>query len=148
VRDVRLLLEGRNRELADMLEERMLQTSEEMRYELAAKYRDLRKTVIKLSEQQKMAMSPERDIDTFGYYREGPQLALQLFTMREGNIVGRRSFSGKTYLQMILTRHIFLAKCWRNITRRIMCRGKSTFRWTSTIASCWKRRSVNEKDGA
>jgi len=92
VRDVRLLLEGRNRELADMLEERMLQTSEEMRYELAAKYRDLRKTVIKLSEQQKMAMSPERDIDTFGYYREGPQLALQLFTMREGNIVGRREF--------------------------------------------------------
>jgi len=92
VRDVRLLLEGRNHELADALEERMLQSSEEMRYELAAKYRDLRKTVIKLSEQQKMAMSPERDVDIFGYYREGSQLALQLFTMREGNIVGRREF--------------------------------------------------------
>jgi excinuclease ABC subunit C len=92
VRDVRLLLEGRNKELADTLEERMLQASEETRYELAAKYRDLRKTVIKLSEQQKMAMSPERDVDIFGYYREGPQLALQLFTMREGNIVGRREF--------------------------------------------------------
>ncbi len=92
VRDVRLLLEGRNKELADTLEERMLQASDETRYELAAKYRDLRKTVIKLSEQQKMAMSPERDVDIFGYYREGPQLALQLFTMREGNIVGRREF--------------------------------------------------------
>ncbi len=92
VRDVRLLLEGRNHELADALEERMLQSSDEMRYELAAKYRDLRKTVIKLSEQQKMAMSPERDVDIFGYYREGSQLALQLFTMREGNIVGRREF--------------------------------------------------------
>jgi excinuclease ABC subunit C len=92
VRDVRLLLEGRNRELADTLGERMLQASEEMRYELAAKYRDLRKTVIKLSEQQKMALSPERDVDIFGYYREGSQLALQLFTMREGNIVGRREF--------------------------------------------------------
>lgn len=92
VRDVRLLLEGRNRELADTLEKRMLHASEETRYELAAKYRDLRKTVIKLSEQQKMAMSPERDIDIFGYYREGSQLALQLFTMREGHIVGRREF--------------------------------------------------------
>jgi excinuclease ABC subunit C len=92
VRDVRLLLEGRNRELADTLERRMLHASEETRYELAAKYRDLRKTVIKLSEQQKMAMSPERDIDIFGYYREGSQLALQLFTMREGHIVGRREF--------------------------------------------------------
>ena len=92
VRDVRLLLEGRNTELADTLEERMVHASEGMRYELAAKYRDLRKTVIKLSEQQKMATTSESDIDIFGYYREGKRLALQLFTMREGDIVGRREF--------------------------------------------------------
>jgi excinuclease ABC subunit C len=92
VRDVRLLLEGRNKELADTLEERMTQASDETRYELAAKYRDLRKTVVKLSEQQKMATTSESDIDIFGYYREGPRLALQLFTMREGHIVGRREF--------------------------------------------------------
>jgi excinuclease ABC subunit C len=92
VRDVRLLLEGRNKELADTLEGRMMQASEETRYELAAKYRDLRKTVIKLSEQQKMATTSEDDIDIFGYYREGHRLALQLFTMREGHIVGRREF--------------------------------------------------------
>jgi len=92
VRDVRMLLEGRNTELAGMLEERMLQASEDTRYELAAKYRDLRKTVIKLSEQQKMATTSESDLDIFGYYREGKRLALQLFTMREGDIVGRREF--------------------------------------------------------
>ncbi len=92
VRDVRLLLEGRNTELADTLEERMDQASEEMRYEMAAKYRDLRKTVNKLSEQQKMATTSARDVDIFAYYREGQRLALQLFTMREGNIVGRREF--------------------------------------------------------
>ncbi len=92
VRDVRLLLEGRNKELADTLEERMMEASDEMRYELAAKYRDLRKTVNRLSEQQKMATTSESDIDIFGYYREGNRLALQLFTMREGHIVGRREF--------------------------------------------------------
>jgi excinuclease ABC subunit C len=92
VRDVRLLLEGRNKELASTLEERMMQASEETRYELAAKYRDLRKTVIRLSEQQKMATTSDSDIDIFGYYREGQRLALQLFTMREGHIVGRREF--------------------------------------------------------
>ena len=92
VRDVRMLLEGRNTELADKLEARMLHASEAMRYEIAAKYRDLRKTVIKLSEQQKMATTSESDIDIFGYYREGKRLALQLFTMREGDIVGRREF--------------------------------------------------------
>jgi excinuclease ABC subunit C len=92
VRHVRLLLEGKNRELADQLEERMMRASEEMRYEMAAKYRDLRKTVQALAEQQKMATSPERDVDIFGFYREGARLALQLFTMREGKVVGRREF--------------------------------------------------------
>jgi excinuclease ABC subunit C len=92
VRDVRMLLEGRNTELADQLQTRMLQASEDTRYELAAKYRDLRKTVIKLSEQQKMATTGESDLDIFGYYREDKRLALQLFTMRDGDIVGRREF--------------------------------------------------------
>ena len=92
VRHVRLLLEGKNKELADTLEGRMVQASEEMHYELAAKYRDLRKTVNRLSDQQKMATTSESDVDIFGYYREGQKLALQLFTMREGHIVGRREF--------------------------------------------------------
>jgi excinuclease ABC subunit C len=92
VRDVRMLLEGRNTELADQLAERMEHASADLRYELAAKYRDLRKTVVKLSEQQKMATTGESDLDIFGYYREGKRLALQLFTMREGDIVGRREF--------------------------------------------------------
>jgi excinuclease ABC subunit C len=92
VRDVRMLLEGRNTELADQLAKRMEHASADLRYELAAKYRDLRKTVIKLSEQQKMATTGESDLDIFGYYHEGKRLALQLFTMREGDIVGRREF--------------------------------------------------------
>jgi excinuclease ABC subunit C len=92
VRDVRLFLEGKNKELTDDLEARMMAASEEMRYEIAAKYRDLRKTVLTLAEQQKMATSADLDVDIFGYYREGARLALQLFTMREGKVVGRREF--------------------------------------------------------
>jgi excinuclease ABC subunit C len=92
VRDVKMFLEGRNRELADEYEGRMARASDEMKFEMAAKYRDLRKTVLAVSEQQKMATSPDRDVDIFGYYREGARLALQLFTMREGKIVGRREF--------------------------------------------------------
>jgi excinuclease ABC subunit C len=92
VRDVKMFLEGRNRELAEDYEGRMARASDEMKFEMAAKYRDLRKTVLAVSEQQKMATSPDRDVDIFGYYREGARLALQLFTMREGKIVGRREF--------------------------------------------------------
>jgi excinuclease ABC subunit C len=90
--DVRVLLEGKNKELASDLEKRMWHYSENGNFELAAKYRDLRKTVLALSEQQKMATTADRDVDIFGFYREGSRLALQLFTMREGRIVGRREF--------------------------------------------------------
>ena len=91
-RDVKVLLEGKNRELARDLEKRMWKFSDEGKYEIAARYRDLHRTVIALGEQQKMATTADRDVDIFGFYREGPRLALQLFTMREGRIVGRREF--------------------------------------------------------
>lgn len=90
--DVKILLEGKNKELAKDLEERMWKFSEEGKFEIAARYRDLHRTVIALGEQQKMATTADRDVDIFGFYREGPRLALQLFTMREGRIVGRREF--------------------------------------------------------
>jgi len=91
-RDVKTLLEGRNKELAADLERRMWQFSEDGKYEIAARYRDLYQTVVALGEQQKMAYTAERDEDIFGFYREEQRLALQLFTMREGRIVGRREF--------------------------------------------------------
>ena len=90
--DVKVLLEGRNKELGKTLEERMWHYSDQGKYELAAKYRDLHRTVLALSEQQKMATTADRDVDIIGYYRENQRLALQLFTMREGRIVGRREF--------------------------------------------------------
>lgn len=90
--DVKILLEGRNKELSKDLEQRMWKFSEDGQYELAAKYRDLRNTVIALGEQQKMATTADRDVDILGFYRERQRLALQLFTMREGRIVGRREF--------------------------------------------------------
>ena len=90
--DVKLLLEGKNKELASELEQRMWKFAEIENYELAAKYRDLHKTVLALADQQKMATTPDRDVDILGFYRENGRLALQLFTMREGKIVGRREF--------------------------------------------------------
>lgn len=92
VGDVRLLLEGRDRELAQALEARMLEASDALRFEQAAKYRDLLRTVQALREQQKVMSTSEFDVDIFGYYRDRHQLALQLFTMREGRIIGRREF--------------------------------------------------------
>ncbi|MDW8238086.1 MAG: excinuclease ABC subunit UvrC [Acidobacteriota bacterium] len=92
VRDVRKLLEGKNQDLADELKARMERAAEELRFEAAARYRDLIGVVEQLSVVQKMAQASDSDVDTFGYYREGPRLALYVFTMRQGRIIGKREF--------------------------------------------------------
>jgi excinuclease ABC subunit C len=92
VGDVKALLAGKGAQLVESLEERMRRASEETRYEQAAKYRDQIKTIAKLAEQQKMMRMSEADIDIFGFYRDANQLALVLFTMREGKIVGKREY--------------------------------------------------------
>ena len=92
VRDVDLLLQGKTEDLEADLKSRMSRASDELRFEAAAKYRDQLKTINKLGQQQKMMTISGGDIDAFGYYREGSQLALSLFTMREGKVVGKREF--------------------------------------------------------
>lgn len=92
VEDVKLLLSGKTEELIRKLESRMSQASEEMRYEAAALYRDWISMVRDISERQKMALEDQDDCDLFGYYQEGRQLALEVFSMRGGRIVGRREF--------------------------------------------------------
>ncbi|OYT71541.1 MAG: excinuclease ABC subunit C [Chloracidobacterium sp. CP2_5A] len=92
VRDVKLFFEGKHKELLAELEARMLRASEELRFEQAARYRDQIRLVERLRETQKMLLKNAADVDIFGYHRAGARLALQLFTMREGRIIGRREF--------------------------------------------------------
>jgi excinuclease ABC subunit C len=92
VRDVGLLLQGKTDDLEADLKRRMHEASDELRYEAAARLRDQLKTIVKLGEQQKMMVISRDDIDIFGYHREGALLALSLFTMREGKVVGKREF--------------------------------------------------------
>ena len=92
VHDVRMLLEGREGDLARELRERMRRASEDRRYEEAARYRDQLATMEQLRERQKMAASSGEDFDIFGFHREGKQMAVDLFHMRNGRTVDRREF--------------------------------------------------------
>ena len=82
VRDVRLFLEGRHRDLADELETRMAQAAEEMRFEEAASLRNLVTTVREMEQKQKMAAAGGEDIDIFAYHAEPPLVAVNLFHLR------------------------------------------------------------------
>jgi excinuclease ABC subunit C len=92
VRDVRLFLDGRHGDLARELRARMEAASEEMRFEEAASLRDLLSTVEEIEQRQKMAAAKGDDVDIFAVYAEPPLVALNLFHLRNGQIVDRREF--------------------------------------------------------
>ena len=92
VRDTQLFLEGRSAELGKSLEERMQVAAASEQFELAAKYRDLLRTISDLQEKQRIASTENDDADVFGYHFENDMLAVNLFHMRGGKIVDRREF--------------------------------------------------------
>jgi excinuclease ABC subunit C len=90
VHDVRLFLEGRHTDLARDMKVRMEAASQAMRFEEAAGLRDLITTVEEIEERQKMAAAKGDDVDIFAVYAEPPLVALNLFHLRNGQIVDRR----------------------------------------------------------
>ncbi|HYP14468.1 MAG TPA: excinuclease ABC subunit UvrC, partial [Bryobacteraceae bacterium] len=92
VRNVRLFLEGRLRDLTVKLRARMEGAAEDMRFEEAAGLRDLISTVEEMEQKQKMAAAEGDDADIFAYYAEPPLIAVNLFHLRNGHIVDRREF--------------------------------------------------------
>ena len=92
VRDVRLFLEGRHKDLEQELRARIEAASQATRYEEAAALHDLLHTVEEVGEKQKMAAAEGDDTDIFAYYAEPPLVAVNLFHLRRGHIVDRREF--------------------------------------------------------
>jgi excinuclease ABC subunit C len=92
VRDVRLFLEGRLKDLAKDLGARMQQASADTRFEEAAALRDLTSTVEEMEEKQKIAAADGENIDILAYYAEPPLVAANVFHLRNGRIVDRREY--------------------------------------------------------
>ena len=90
VEHTKLFLEGRNDELIADLKRRMLEASDDLRYEEAAQTRDAIRTVETLRDrQQKMSSVRLGDRDAFGV-RVGPSGAvIQVFQMRGGRVIER-----------------------------------------------------------
>lgn len=92
VKNVKLFLEGRHRDLADDLRARMEAASEAMEFERAAALRDLMHTVEEMDQKQKMAAASGDDTDIYAFHAEPPLVAVNLFHLRNGRIVDRREF--------------------------------------------------------
>ena len=91
-RDARMLLEGRESDLVRSLHSRMENSSDLLKFEDAARYRDQIRTVEELRERQKMAANSGEEADILGFHQEGPLVAVNLFHLRGGRVLDRREF--------------------------------------------------------
>ncbi|HEX9242906.1 MAG TPA: excinuclease ABC subunit UvrC [Anaeromyxobacter sp.] len=91
VEDAIEFLEGRETELVDRLRARMEEAAAALRYEEAARLRDQLGAVERSLEKQRVLMSDRADRDVLGLWREGPDLVVQVLSMRAGKLQDARS---------------------------------------------------------
>lgn len=92
VADAMLFLEGKGRQLLAEFKRRMLEASEQMNYEEAARWRNLLRSVEITVEKQKV-VTRGGDSDVLGYYRDQNRLELALLYIRSGTLTGSRLFT-------------------------------------------------------
>ena len=92
VADVVLFLEGRNQELQGSLERKMLSASEEQDFEMAAAYRDALRTVRDVAERQVVQSMKGENVDVFGFFESGQDVAVVVLVVRGGALQDRRDF--------------------------------------------------------
>ena len=88
-----MFLEGRGDELIETIRQKMKEASDELEFELAARYRDQLEAIEKVLERQLAVNSTDVDQDAFGYHREGDRVTLQVVFLRDGRMEGARAFS-------------------------------------------------------
>lgn len=92
VRQVKLLLSGKNSKLAGRLKGKMERLSAEKKFEKAAAIRDQIKAIDKLSERQIALDQGGKDEDVIAFASEGKEHCAVIMKIREGRILSSRDF--------------------------------------------------------
>lgn len=87
------ILEGRDTGVVRRLQEQMEAAAEEMEFEKAAMYRDQITAVKVIQEQQNITTVGGGDMDVLGFAGDAGQTCVQIYTIRQGRLMGRETFS-------------------------------------------------------
>jgi excinuclease ABC subunit C len=91
VEDAVEFLEGRESELVERIRARMDEAAAALRFEDAARLRDQLQAVERSLEKQRVLMADRADRDVVGLWREGPDVVVQVLSMRAGKLQDSRS---------------------------------------------------------
>ena len=89
--DIVALFEGKQVQVIQEITSKMEQASEDLEFELAAKYRDDLLSIQKVQEKQRM-VTQRGDMDVLGLAIDGPMACIQLFFIRSGRLLGRENY--------------------------------------------------------
>jgi excinuclease ABC subunit C len=93
VRQVRMFLEGKNRDLLESLKKKMEEESEQLRFERAAKIRDQIEYIEHVIEKQKIVSTDFVDQDVIGFHREDHTFIVHPLFIRGGKLLGGKGFT-------------------------------------------------------
>ena len=82
-------LGGSYKPVVRLLTERMEKASSELEFEQAAEWRDLRASVLQVSEKQKMESEDGNDRDVIAMAADGTEAVVSVFYVRGGRVIGR-----------------------------------------------------------
>jgi len=92
VRQSIAFLEGKSKDLVNQLEKKMLEAAQEERFEEAAQIRDRLLAIRSTLEKQTVFSLNRKNRDVFGLYQEGAITQISVIFVREGRVIGQRSF--------------------------------------------------------
>jgi excinuclease ABC subunit C len=96
--EVRLFLGGRSEALVARLTAKMEAASDNLEFELAARYRDQLAAIERSLTPQKVVLDEAVDIDVLGYFREGERILVQVMRLTRGVLIGAQSYPLKRSL--------------------------------------------------
>lgn len=90
-KEITEFLNGEDKTILKNLEEKMIRASEDLEFEQAKEYRDLIQHVNNLTKKQKIMSVDQTVRDVFGYYVDKGWMCIQVFFIRQGNLIEREA---------------------------------------------------------
>jgi len=93
IRQVRMFLEGKNRELVERLRKKMEEEAEKLHFEAAATLRNQVEHIEKVIEKQKIVSADFLDQDVIGFHRQDHTFVVHPLFIRGGKLLGGKGFA-------------------------------------------------------
>lgn len=88
---VRLFLQGKDKQVLEILIAKMEKASQDLRFEEAAKFRDQIHAIRRVQEQQFVSEDSMDDMDVLGFAQENGIACIHILMIRQGKVLGSRS---------------------------------------------------------